>query len=98
MDNSVDRKKLNMIESGKRSGSPASETWDWQVYDILNRFASSMTRESILVDFPEVSNDDYRCTYVCSRLRGEGKGYSSMKLIFDQNVSSKLVETTLGEF
>lgn len=53
-----DYKKLITIEPGKRGGKPCIRNMRITVYDILNWFASGMTRENILEDFPELSNDD----------------------------------------
>jgi uncharacterized protein (DUF433 family) len=58
MEHLVDYKKLITIEPGKRGGKPCIRNMRITVYDILHWFASGMTRESILDDFPELSNDD----------------------------------------
>jgi uncharacterized protein (DUF433 family) len=54
----IDYKKLITIEPGKRGGKPCIRSMRITVYDILSWFASGMTREDILEDFPELSNDD----------------------------------------
>jgi uncharacterized protein (DUF433 family) len=46
------------IEAGKRGGKPCIRGLRITVYDILNWLASGMTRETILGDFPELTNDD----------------------------------------
>lgn len=46
------------IEAGKRGGKPCIRGLRITVYDILNWLASGMTRETILSDFPELTNDD----------------------------------------
>ena len=58
MGQSVDYKKLITLEAGKRGGKPCIRNMRITVYDILNWFASGMTRENILNDFPELTNDD----------------------------------------
>ncbi|MBI1768464.1 MAG: DUF433 domain-containing protein [Bacteroidetes bacterium] len=54
----MDYRKLITLEPGKRGGKPCIRNMRITVYDILNWFASGMTREDILQDFPELSNDD----------------------------------------
>ena len=58
MGHTVDYKKLITLEAGKRGGKPCIRNMRITVYDILNWFASGMTRENILNDFPELTNDD----------------------------------------
>ncbi|MBS1489508.1 MAG: DUF433 domain-containing protein [Bacteroidetes bacterium] len=55
---SKEYKTLITIDPGKRGGRPCIRNMRITVYDILNWFASGMTREDILEDFPELSNDD----------------------------------------
>lgn len=58
MEHTVDYRKLITLEAGKRGGKPCIRNMRITVYDILNWFASGMTREDILEDFPELTNDD----------------------------------------
>lgn len=58
MDQIVNYRKLITIEPGKRGGKPCIRNIRVTVYDILNWLASGMTRETILEDFPELTNDD----------------------------------------
>lgn len=46
------------MEAGKRGGKPCIRGLRITVYDVLNWLASGMTRENILDDFPELTNDD----------------------------------------
>jgi uncharacterized protein (DUF433 family) len=46
------------METGKRGGKPCIRGLRITVYDVLNWLASGMTRENILDDFPELTNDD----------------------------------------
>ena len=54
----TDYKKLITIESGKRGGKPCIRNMRITVYDILNWLASGMSRENIIEDFPELTNND----------------------------------------
>lgn len=54
----IDYIKLITIEPGKRGGKPCIRNMRITVYDILNWFASGMSRQDILIDFPELTNDD----------------------------------------
>jgi uncharacterized protein (DUF433 family) len=54
----IDYKKLITIEPGKRGGKPCIRGMRITVYDVLNWLASGMSRENIIDDFPELSNDD----------------------------------------
>jgi len=58
MEQMVDYRKLITIEAGKRGGRPCIRNMRITVYDILNWLASGMTRENIVEDFPELTNDD----------------------------------------
>ena len=58
MEGTVDYKKLITLEAGKRGGKPCIRNMRISVYDVLSWFASGMTRENILTDFPELTNDD----------------------------------------
>jgi len=48
------------LESGKRSGKPCIRGLRITVYDVLSYFASGMTREEILSDFPELTEADIK--------------------------------------
>lgn len=54
----MDYRKHITIEPGKRSGKPCIRGMRITVYDVLDYLASGMTREEILCDFPELTNDD----------------------------------------
>jgi len=58
MEDSNKYKSIITIESGKRGGKPCITNIRITVYDIFNWFASEMSREDILADFPELTNDD----------------------------------------
>lgn len=58
MEGTIDYKKLITLEAGKRGGKPCIRNMRISVYDVLSWFASGMTRENILTDFPELTNDD----------------------------------------
>lgn len=46
------------IEPGKRSGKPCIRGMRITVYDILSYLAAGMTKEEILNDFPELTEND----------------------------------------
>lgn len=46
------------IEPGKRGGKPCIRGMRISVYDILDYFASGMTKEEILDDFPYLTEED----------------------------------------
>lgn len=58
MKDTVDYRKIITIEPGKRGGKPCIRSMRITVYDILNWLASGMSRQEILDDFPELTNDD----------------------------------------
>ncbi|MEX1257134.1 MAG: DUF433 domain-containing protein [Gemmatimonadota bacterium] len=49
-----------MIEPGKRGGKPCIRGLGITVYDILEYFASGMTEDQILTDFPDLESEDVR--------------------------------------
>ena len=51
-------KDIITIEPGKRGGKPCIRGLRVTVYDVLQYFASGMTREQILKDFPYLTADD----------------------------------------
>lgn len=48
------------IEPDKRSGQPCIRGMRITVYDVLEYFASGMTTEEILADFPELNREDIK--------------------------------------
>ena len=46
------------LEPGKRGGKPCIRAMRITVYDVLGWFASGMTREQILHDYPELEDAD----------------------------------------
>ena len=46
------------IEPGKRGGKPCIRGMRITVYDVLDYFASGMTKEEILDDFPYLTEED----------------------------------------
>ncbi|MEZ4825765.1 MAG: DUF433 domain-containing protein [Bacteroidia bacterium] len=51
-------KNIITIEPGKRSGKPCIRGMRIAVVDILRWYASGMTAEAILEDFPELTKED----------------------------------------
>ena len=58
MPKQIDYRRFITIESGKRGGKPCIRNMRITVYDVLSWLASGMSREEILLDFPELTNDD----------------------------------------
>jgi uncharacterized protein (DUF433 family) len=54
----VDYKNIITIEPGKRSGKPCIRGMRITVYDVLGYLASGMTPQEILVDFPDLTDED----------------------------------------
>src|SRR3970040_529985 len=48
------------IEPGKRGGKPCIRGLRITVYDILDYFASGMTEDEVLRDFPDLTREDIR--------------------------------------
>ena len=46
------------INPSKRFGKPCVRNTRITVYDVLGMLASNMTLEEILIDFPELTNED----------------------------------------
>lgn len=56
----MDYSKIITIEPGKRGGKPCIRGLRITVADVLDYFASGMTNEQILEDFPELNEQDLR--------------------------------------
>ncbi|HEY4527168.1 MAG TPA: DUF433 domain-containing protein, partial [Candidatus Paceibacterota bacterium] len=54
----MDTKRIISIDLGKRGGQPIIRGMRITVYDVLKMFASGMTREEIMRDFPELTEAD----------------------------------------
>jgi len=54
----IDYHEIITIEPGKRSGKPCIRGLRITVYDVLSWLAEGMSRDEIIDDFPELSNDD----------------------------------------
>ena len=53
-------RQIITIEPGKRGGNPCIRGMRITVYDILGWFASGMTEQEILEDFPDLTTQDIR--------------------------------------
>ena len=62
-------RQIITIEPGKRGGKPCIRGMRITVYDILGWFASGMTEQEILEDFPDLTVQDIRAalTYAADR-------------------------------
>jgi uncharacterized protein (DUF433 family) len=56
----MDYSKIITIEPGKRSGKPCIRGMRITVSDVLGYLAAGMTKEEIVADFPELTEDDIR--------------------------------------
>ncbi|MEX2139844.1 MAG: DUF433 domain-containing protein [Pirellulales bacterium] len=56
----MDYSKIITIEPGKRSGKPCIRGMRITVSDVLGYLAAGMTKEEILDDFPELTEEDIR--------------------------------------
>lgn len=54
----IDYKEIITIDPGKRFGKPCIRNMRITVYDVLGWLASGMTKEEIIEDFPELTQDD----------------------------------------
>ena len=54
----MDYNKIITIEPGKRSGKPCIRGTRMTVTDVLEYLAGGMTREELLSDFPDLTNED----------------------------------------
>ena len=59
----INYRKIITISSGKRSGKPCIRGLRITVYDIFAWFASGMSQEEILQDFPELTKEDILACY-----------------------------------
>ena len=51
------------LDQSKRGGQPTIRGMRITVYDILKLFASGMTMEEVLQDFPELTPEDIRAVF-----------------------------------
>jgi len=56
----MDYHKIVTIEPGKRSGKPCIRGTRMTVTDVLEYLAGGMTHEELLVDFPDLTEEDIR--------------------------------------
>jgi uncharacterized protein (DUF433 family) len=56
----MDYSHLITIEPGKRSGKPCIRGLRITVSDVLEYLASGMTQNEVLIDFPELTEEDIR--------------------------------------
>jgi len=54
----MDYAHLITIEPGKRNGKPCIRGLRITVYDVLEYLASGMSKEEILEDFPDLTDED----------------------------------------
>jgi uncharacterized protein (DUF433 family) len=54
----IDYRKIITLEAGKRSGKPCIRGLRITVYDVLSWLADGMSRNEIIEDFPELTDED----------------------------------------
>ena len=54
----IDYKGIITINPGKRFGKPCIRNMRITVYDVLGWLAAGMSRDAIIEDFPELTQDD----------------------------------------
>jgi uncharacterized protein (DUF433 family) len=54
----TDYRNYITIEPGKRSGKPCIRGLRITVYDVLSYLAAGMSKEEVLADFPELTEED----------------------------------------
>ncbi len=83
------------IEPDKRSGQPCIRGMRITVYDILEYFASGMTVDEILNDFPELTNTDIRACFAYSADKEKSQMiiYTNETLIRPESVQSVSAST-----
>jgi uncharacterized protein (DUF433 family) len=62
MDDVFDYKSIITFDPGKRGGKPCIRNMRITVYDILNWLASEMSKEQILEDYPELTENDIKAS------------------------------------
>ena len=67
----MDYRSIVTIEPGKRGGRPCIRHMRITVADVLGWLAAGMSREQIIADFPELTEDDILATlaYAADRER-----------------------------
>ncbi len=59
------------IEPGKRSGQPCVRGLRITVWDVLSWFATGMSEQEILDEYPELESDDFRAVYELAAQMGK---------------------------
>ena len=75
---------------GQRSGQPCIRGLRVTVWDVLDMLASGMTEEEILEDFPYLERADFPAVLCLCVAIWTGTS-TALKLLFDANLSPKLV-------
>ena len=86
----MDYSKIIRVEPGKRSGKPCIRGLRITVSDVLDYFASGMTHEQILRDFPYLTEEDIQACLAFAADRDAEQASSLVKLLFDENLSPGL--------
>ena len=83
---------------GVRCGKPCFIGTRITVYDVLDYLASGMTNSEIISDFPELTEQHIRTAIQFAATRERRPRLSRVKLLFDQNISHRLVGRLAAEF
>jgi uncharacterized protein (DUF433 family) len=65
----MDFTQIITVEAGKRSGQPCIRGMRITVRDVLEYLAGGMTVAELLVDFPELTEDDIRACFAFAASR-----------------------------
>ncbi len=84
---------LITVEPGKRGGKPCIRGLRITVYDVFDYLAGGMSVEEILKDFPDLTREDILAAiaFAADRERRLFSSPARMKLLFDENLSPRLV-------
>ena len=87
----MDYSQIITMEPGKRSGKPCIRGLRITVGDVLGYLASGMTHAEILRDFPYLTEEDSRACLAFAADRERKSDCGGVKLLFDENLSPRLV-------
>ena len=79
------------INPAVRSGKPVINGTRITVSDILEYLASGMSADEIIADFPDLTHEDILATLAFAAQREPKTILGSMKLLFDENLSVKVI-------
>lgn len=89
-----------VIDPRIRSGKPCIAGTRITVYDVVEYLAGGMSDDQILADFPSLTREDIRACLAFAALRERRLASLScrLKLLFDENLSPRLLESLHDEY